>query len=91
MRRRTFIEDLVSRANSSTRARHQGPSSIRRILVTTRLEASVSMVEKIREVATTSGVPMDEDRASAMEVGEPKVVYNIYGKEVTKKRWLQLQ
>ena len=58
--RRTFIADLVSRANSSTGAQNKGPSSIRRSLASPRLEASVSMVEIIVGAATPSGVPRGE-------------------------------
>ena len=39
--RRTFIDDLVARTNSSTGACHQG-SSVRRSPITPRVEASVS-------------------------------------------------
>ena len=55
------------------------------------MEASVSMVEKIGEAATPSGVPTDEYRASVVGVGEPYVVYSIDEKEVTKEEWLKLQ
>ena len=80
MGRRTFIDNLVGRANSSTGAQHQGSSSIRRGPVTPRLGASVSKVENTREVATPFGVCADRDRASAMGGGETKVVYHVDGK-----------
>ena len=89
--RRTFIGDLVDMANSSTGAHHQGPSSVQISSVTPRLEASVSMVEKTREVVTPSGVPVDRDRANVVGGGELQVVYHIDEKEVTKEEWLQLQ
>ena len=43
--RRTFIDDLVDRTNSSTRARYQ-ETPIRRIPITPRVAASISTVEK---------------------------------------------
>ena len=91
MGRRTFIDDLVSRANSSTGARHQGPPSIRRSLVTPRVEESTSPVERTGTVVTPFGVLADEDRASVVGVGELEVVYHVEEKEVTKEEWLQLQ
>ena len=39
--RNTFVDELNSRFNYSTGARNQGPSSVRRIHVSPRLEASV--------------------------------------------------
>ena len=53
--------------------------------INTRVEASASIVERIGAVVTQSSVPVDEDRANAVEVGEPEVVYHIDRKEVTKE------
>ena len=39
---------------------------------------------------TPSGVPKNEDRSSAVGLGEPEVFYHVDGKEVTKEEWLQL-
>ena len=44
--KKTFFDELVARVNSSTGARNQGPSSVRRNHVSPRLEASVSTVER---------------------------------------------
>ena len=93
LRRRKFIDDLVARDNSSTEARNQGPSSVKRSLVTPRLEASVSTVEKTIGSATVSGVPEEgipRDKGSSMGASGSEVVYHIDGKEVTKEEWLQL-
>ena len=43
--RNTFVDELIARVDSSTGARYRGPSSMRRILVSPRLEASVSTME----------------------------------------------
>ena len=48
-------------------------------------------MERIGEAATPSNVPADEDRSSAVRVGEPEVVYHIDRNEVTKEEWLHLQ
>ena len=88
---RTLIDDLVSRDNSSMEACHQGPSSIRRIPVTPRLEASVSTVEKTVGATTPFGVPVEEnpgDRGSSVGVGGPEEVYGINGEEVSKEDYL---
>ena len=82
MGRKTFIDDIVGIANSSTGARHQGSSCVRRGTVTPRLGASVSMVENTRETTTPYGVPTDRDRASVVGGGEPEVVYHVDGKKV---------
>ena len=71
---RAFIDDLVSKDNYSTAAQNQGPSSVRIIPITPRREASVSMVERTIGAMTPSSVPADEDRASAVGLGEPEVV-----------------
>ena len=69
--RRTFIDDLVDRANSSTKAWNWGSSSVRRGPVTPRLGASVSTVENTREVVTPSGVTADRDRGNDVGGGDP--------------------
>ena len=55
--RKTFIDDLVARTNSSTRVCHQG-SSARRSPIIPRVEASVSTVENIGGAATPLGAPI---------------------------------
>ena len=67
--RRTFIDNLVSRTNSSTISRHQG-SSIRRSPINPRVEASVSIVENTGKAVTPSGVPAEEDIVSAVGAGD---------------------
>ena len=76
--RRKFIDDMVTRTNSSIVAHHQG-SVVRRILVTPRVEALVSIVENTGEVVTPSGVPADEDKVSVVGAGDREVVYHIDG------------
>ena len=80
--RRTFIDDLVSITNSSTGDHHQG-SSIRRIPIP-RVEASISTVENIGEVATPSGIPTDEDKVSVVGSANQDLIYHINKKVVTK-------
>ena len=63
MGRRTFIDDMVDRTNSSTRARHQ-ETPIRRIPITPGVAASISTVENIGGVATPSDFSAEEDRVS---------------------------
>ena len=86
--RRTFIDYLVSMDHSSTGARNQGPSSIRRSHVSPRMEASLSMVEKTIGATTQYSVTMDEilgDRGSFVGLGGPEEFYQIDRKEVTKE------
>ena len=58
--RRTFIDDLVDRTDSSTRARLQ-ETPIRRNPADPEVPASGSMVENPRAAATPSNIPADED------------------------------
>ena len=57
--RKTFINELISRSNSSIGAQNQGPSSLRRCLVSPRMETSVSMVETTIGDVTPSSVPVE--------------------------------
>ena len=86
MGRRKFIDDPVATTNSSIRALHQG-SSVRRIPITPRVEASVSIVENTGGAATPSGVSTEEERVSVVGAGDRDVIYHINGKEVTKEEW----
>ena len=86
MGRRTFIDDLVARTNSSTGARHQG-SSIRRSPIIPRVEASASTVENTGEATTPSGVPTEEDKVSTAGSVDQDLIYYIDGKVVTKEEW----
>ena len=61
--RRTFIDDLVDRTNSSIGAQHQ-ETPIRRIPVTPGVAVSISIVENIGGDATPSDIPAEEDRVS---------------------------
>ena len=88
MGRITFIDDLVSRTNSSTVAHHQG-SSVRRSPIIPRVEASVSTVENTEEVVTPSGVPAKEDKVSTTGSADRDLIYHINGKVVTKEEWTQ--
>ena len=91
--RKTFINELVVEVNSSTGARNQGPSFVRRSPVSSRMEASVSNLENTVGDVTPYGVPEEGipiDRGSSMGTGGLEVVYHIDGKEFTKEEWLQL-
>ena len=61
--RRTFIDNLVDRTNSSTRARYQ-ETPIRRIPANHRVPASGSIVENTRAAAAPSNTSAEEDRVS---------------------------
>ena len=74
--RRTFINDLVDRTNSSTGTRHQ-ESPIRRSLVTPGVAASVSIVENTGEAATPSSIHMEEDRVSTAGSANQDLIYHI--------------
>ena len=81
MGRRTFIDDLVDRTNSSTRARHQ-ETPIRRSPVTPGVAELVSIVENIGEVVTPLDIPMKEDRLSTAGSTDRDLIYHINGKVV---------
>ena len=80
--RRTFIDDLVDRTDSSTRARHQ-ETPIRRNPVDPRAPASGSTVENTRAAATSSNIPTEEDTAVTTRPAGRGPIYHIYGKVVT--------
>ena len=80
--RRTFIDDLVDRTNSSTGALHQ-ETPIRRSPVTPGLAASVSIVENTRGAATPSDIPAEEDRVSTAGLADRDLIYHINRKFVT--------
>ena len=84
--RRKFIDDFVSRTNSSTGAHHQG-SYVKRIPFTPRVEASISIVDNIRGDATPSGIPMDEYRVTVVGEGDREVIYHSNRRTATKEEW----
>ena len=84
MGRRTFIDDLVAKTNSSTGARYQG-SSVKIIPITPRVEASVSTAENTRGVATPLGVPAEEGRISVVGESDQEAIYHINKNMVTKE------
>ena len=84
--RRTFIDDLVDRTNSSTGARHQ-ETPIRRSPVTPGVAASVSIVENTRGVATPLDTPTEEDRVSTTGSADQDLIYHINEKVVTEEEW----
>ena len=91
--RNKFVDELISRVNYSTRARNQGPSLVRRIPISPRMEASITM-EILVGAATPFGVPLDGtpgDRGSFVGVGGPEEVYRIDCEEFAKEKWLQFQ
>ena len=86
--RRTFIDDMGSRTNSSTRACHQG-SSVKRSPIIPMVEALVSTVENTREAATPSCVLVEEDRVSTVGSADRDLIYHINEKVVTEEEWTQ--
>ena len=87
--RRTFIDDLVDRTNSSAGARYQ-ETPIIRIPVTPRVAASVSTMENTRGAATPSDIPAEEDRVSTTGLADQYLIYHINGKVVTGEEWTRL-
>ena len=51
------------------------------------MAALVSTVENIGGAVTSSGVPAEEYKVSAVGAGDQDMVYHINGKEVTKDEW----
>ena len=84
--RRTFINDLVDRTNSSTRARHQ-ETSIRRDPADPGAPASISTMENTRAATTSSNIPTEKDTAVTMGPAGRGPVYHIYGKVVNEEEW----
>ena len=88
MGRRTFIDDLVDKTDSSTRACHQ-EIPIRRIPADPGALASGSIVENTRAAVTSSNIPTGEDKAGTTGPAGRRLIYHIYGKVVTKEEWTQ--
>ena len=84
--RRTFIDDLVDRTNSSTEARHL-ESPVRRSPITSRVATLVSTVENTGEAATPSGIPTEEDRVSTAGSADQDLIYHINKKVVIEEEW----
>ena len=84
--RRTFIDDLVGRTNSSTRDCYQ-ETPIRRILLTPGVATLVSTVENTQGVVTPSNTPTEEDRFSTVGSANRDLIYHINGKVVTEEEW----
>ena len=86
--RRTFIDDLVDRTDSSTRARQQ-ETPIRRNPVDPGASTSGSMVENTRAAATSSNIPAEKDTAVTTGPDGKGPTYHIFGKVVTEEEWTQ--
>ena len=86
MGRRTFIDDIVDRTDSSTRARHQ-ETPIRRNPADPGAPASGSTVENTRAAATSSNIPAKEDTTVTIGPVSRGPIYHIYGKVVTEEEW----
>ena len=65
MGRRTFIDDLVDRTNSSTKARYQ-ETPIKRSPANPGVAVSGSTMENTRGATTPSNTLADEDRVSTI-------------------------
>ena len=88
MGRRTFIENLVDRTDSSTRARHQ-ETPIRRNPTDPGAPVSGSTVENTRATVTSSNIPAEEDKAGTTGPASRGPIYHIYEKVVTEEEWTQ--
>ena len=86
--RRTFIDDLVDRTDSSTRD-HLQETPIRRNPADPEAPASGSTVENPRAAATPSNVPAEEDTAVTTGPAGRGPTYHIFGKVVTEEEWMQ--
>ena len=86
--RRTFIDDLVDRTDSSTRARQQA-TPIRRNPADPGALASGSMVENTRAAVTSSNIPAEKDTTVTTGPAGRGPTYHIFGKVVTKEEWMQ--
>ena len=84
--RRTFIDNLVDRTDSSTRA-HQQETPIRRNPIDPGALALGSTVEITRAAATSSNIPAEEDTAVTTGPAGRGPTYHINGKVVTKEEW----
>ena len=82
--RRTFIDDLVDRTDSSTRARLQ-ETPIRRNPANPEAPASGSTVENIRVAVTSSAIPAHKDTAVTTGPVGRGLNYHINGRVVTKE------
>ena len=86
--RRTFIDDIVDRTDSSTRAHHQ-ENPIRRNHTNPGALVSGSTVENTRATVTSSNIPAEEEKAGTTGLAGRGPIYHIYGKVVTKEEWAQ--
>ena len=86
--RRTFIDDLVDRTDSSTRA-HLQETPIRRNPADLGTLASGSMVENPRAATTPSNIPAEEDTSVTTGPAGKGPTYHINGRVVTKEEWDQ--
>ena len=84
--RRTFIDDLVDRTNSSTEAHYQ-ETPIRRSPANPGVSASSSTMDNTQGAATPSDTPAEEDRVSTTISAERDLIYHINGKVVTEEEW----
>ena len=83
-----FIDDLVDRTNSSTRACYQD-IPIRSSPVDPGVPASGSIVENTRAATTSSNTPVEEDKVSTARFADQGPIYHINRKVVTKEEWTQ--
>ena len=88
MGKRTFIDDLVDKTDSSTRAHHQ-ETPIRRKPADLGAPASGSTVENTPAAANSSNIPAGEDKVGTIEPVGRSPIYHIYGKVVTEEEWTQ--
>ena len=86
--RRTFINDLVDRTDSSTRA-HQQETPIRRNPADPGAPASRSTVENTRAAVTSSNIHAEEDTTVTTGPAGRGPTYHIFGKVVTEEEWKQ--
>ena len=85
---RTFIDDLVDRNDSSTRAFHQ-ETPIKRSHANPGVPASGSTVENTQANATSSNTPIEEDKVSTAGSTDRSPIYHINRKVVIEEEWTQ--
>ena len=86
--RRTFIDDLVDKTDSSTGARLQETPN-RRNPADPGALASGSTVENTRAAATSSAIPVNKDTAVTTGPAGRGPNYHINGRSVTEEEWAQ--
>ena len=87
--RAIFIDEMITRTNSSIRTLYLRTSPGRGSFILPRLEPSISNVEKLTEDLTpTSKKRPPKYKGIYVGTRNPEEIYRINGQEVTKEEWL---